>query len=161
MLVQESGFSRARFVPSRNCESRILIDLDETEGGYQHLLVFHNARLKFPNKLSPPRASRIVLHIHLTCIHLPFPIQIFHTSFMFARLSQVSRHLSRPLESYAQSSVSTSRSLLGGNIMTSVMSAGEKSKRMIHTAGCIIIGDEVLGGKVRSAERLAARHSPS
>lgn len=24
----------------------------------------------------------------------------------------------------------------------------ERSKRMIHTAGCIIIGDEVLGGKV-------------
>jgi hypothetical protein len=31
--------------------------------------------------------------------------------------------------------------------MTSV-TAAEKSKRMIHTAGCIIIGDEVLGGKV-------------
>ena len=31
--------------------------------------------------------------------------------------------------------------------MTSV-TAEEKSKRMIHTAGCIIIGDEVLGGKV-------------
>ncbi len=45
--------------------------------------------------------------------------------------------------------------------MTSVTSAEEKSKRMIHTAGCIIIGDEVLGGKVRSADRLAARHSPS
>lgn len=30
--------------------------------------------------------------------------------------------------------------------MTSVP-AEEKSKRMIHTAGCIIIGDEVLGGK--------------
>lgn len=27
-------------------------------------------------------------------------------------------------------------------------SAEERSKRMIHTAGCIIIGDEVLGGKV-------------
>ena len=26
----------------------------------------------------------------------------------------------------------------------------EKSKRMLHTAGCIIIGDEVLGGKVCS-----------
>lgn len=31
--------------------------------------------------------------------------------------------------------------------MTSV-TPEEKSKRMIHTAGCIIIGDEVLGGKV-------------
>ncbi|KAF6223833.1 hypothetical protein HO173_013164 [Letharia columbiana] len=27
------------------------------------------------------------------------------------------------------------------------VTAEEKSKRMIHTAGCIIIGDEVLGGK--------------
>ena len=27
-------------------------------------------------------------------------------------------------------------------------SAAERTKRMIHTAGCIIIGDEVLGGKV-------------
>ena len=33
--------------------------------------------------------------------------------------------------------------------MTSV-TAEEKSKRLIHTAGCIIIGDEVLGGKVCS-----------
>ncbi|MCJ1453141.1 hypothetical protein MMC28_003486 [Mycoblastus sanguinarius] len=31
--------------------------------------------------------------------------------------------------------------------MTSTSSAEERSKRMIHTAGCIIIGDEVLGGK--------------
>lgn len=30
--------------------------------------------------------------------------------------------------------------------MTSLIE--ERSKRMIHTAGCIIIGDEVLGGKV-------------
>lgn len=28
-----------------------------------------------------------------------------------------------------------------------MVSAQDKSKRMIHTAGCIIIGDEVLGGK--------------
>ncbi|KAI9797417.1 MAG: hypothetical protein M1835_000752 [Candelina submexicana] len=31
--------------------------------------------------------------------------------------------------------------------MTSAASPDEKSKRTIHTAGCIIIGDEVLGGK--------------
>lgn len=28
--------------------------------------------------------------------------------------------------------------------------AAERSKRTINTAGCIIIGDEVLGGKVSS-----------
>ena len=32
-------------------------------------------------------------------------------------------------------------------------SAEERGKRMIHTAGCIIIGDEVLGGKVSSDEK--------
>lgn len=41
--------------------------------------------------------------------------------------------------------------------MTSTV-AEERSKRMIHTAGCIIIGDEVLGGKVRSDRRVAARN---
>lgn len=39
--------------------------------------------------------------------------------------------------------------------MTSVTPEG-KSKRMIHTAGCIIIGDEVLGGKVRLRRMLDA-----
>ena len=38
-----------------------------------------------------------------------------------------------------------------------MVSAAEKNKRTIHTAGCIIIGDEVLGGKVRYATTL--RHS--
>ena len=65
--------------------------------------------------------------------------------FMFARLNQLSRHLSRPLPNYTHSSAATSRPL----IRTSIMAiAEEKTKRMIHTAGCIIIGDEVLGGKV-------------
>lgn len=32
--------------------------------------------------------------------------------------------------------------------MTSLIE--KRSKRMIHSAGCIIIGDEVLGGKVLS-----------
>lgn len=27
--------------------------------------------------------------------------------------------------------------------------ADDRSRRMINTAGCIIIGDEILGGKVR------------
>ena len=66
---------------------------------------------------------------------------------MFARLSQLSRHFSRPLNNYAHISAAASRS---GGIMTSV--ADERTKRMIHTAGCIIIGDEVLGGKVRLDE---------
>ena len=35
-----------------------------------------------------------------------------------------------------------------------MVSPEEKSKRKIHTAGCIIIGDEVLGGKVCFRYRL-------
>lgn len=41
------------------------------------------------------------------------------------------------------------------------VTAEEKSKRMIHTAGCIIIGDEVLGGKVCPNARLDAEYPPS
>ena len=44
--------------------------------------------------------------------------------------------------------------------------AEDRSKRMLHTAGCIIIGDEVLGGKVNALKSVescksladAARH---
>ncbi len=68
---------------------------------------------------------------------------------MFARLSQLSRHLSRPLPNYAHKSAASSRTAIERGIMTS--SADERNKRMIHSAGCIIIGDEVLGGKVGAA----------
>ena len=68
---------------------------------------------------------------------------------MFARLSQLSRHLSRPLPNYAHTSAASSRTAIESGIMTS--SADERNKRMIHSAGCIIIGDEVLGGKVGAA----------
>ena len=44
--------------------------------------------------------------------------------------------------------------------MTSVTSE-EKSKRLIHTAGCIIIGDEVLGGKVCLRTILDVENPPS
>ncbi|KAL8960016.1 MAG: hypothetical protein Q9193_003209 [Seirophora villosa] len=68
---------------------------------------------------------------------------------MFARIGQVARHLSRPLPNYAYPSAAlTARSLIAGNIMSSSAATAEnRSQRMIHTAGCIIIGDEVLGGK--------------
>ncbi|KAB8342774.1 hypothetical protein FH972_022372 [Carpinus fangiana] len=68
-----------------------------------------------------------------------------------ARLSSlVARHLSRPLPNYAHVAAAgrapRSSSAL---VMTShaAAAADERNKRMIHTAGCIIIGDEVLGGK--------------
>ncbi|KAK5144737.1 MoaB/Mog domain-containing protein [Cryomyces antarcticus] len=66
---------------------------------------------------------------------------------MFARLNQLARHISRPLPNFAHNSAAASR--LTSFIPTSsiMVSLEEKHRRMIHTAGCIIIGDEVLGGK--------------
>ena len=62
---------------------------------------------------------------------------------MLARVSQLTRHLSRQLPAYTHRSAAA----LSG-AMTS--STGDSlGKRMIHTAACLIIGDEVLGGKVR------------
>ncbi|KAI4228613.1 MAG: hypothetical protein L6R36_001469 [Xanthoria steineri] len=66
---------------------------------------------------------------------------------MFARLSQLTRHLSRPLPNYSNSPATAASRSLGGPSIMSTSAAEDRSKRMIHTAGCIIIGDEVLGGK--------------
>ena len=67
---------------------------------------------------------------------------------MFARLGQLARHLSRPLPNYAHTSAARA-GLFGGAAVDWPKMAAERNKRMIHTAGCIIIGDEVLGGKVK------------
>lgn len=73
---------------------------------------------------------------------------------MFSRLSQIARHFSSPagtapsLSAASGRRVSLSGYRVGGGIMAS--SAAEKNlARTIHTAACLIIGDEVLGGKVR------------
>ncbi|KAK7928148.1 molybdopterin binding domain protein [Apiospora marii] len=65
---------------------------------------------------------------------------------MFSRLSQVARHLSRPQPNLGHiSAAATSRSSgLASRIMAT---AEERNTRTIHTAACLIIGDEVLGGK--------------
>ncbi|KAH7017340.1 molybdenum cofactor synthesis domain-containing protein [Ilyonectria destructans] len=55
---------------------------------------------------------------------------------MFSRLAQITKHLSAP------AAASTRRYSLGR-----MASAGERNARTIHTAACLIIGDEVLGGK--------------
>jgi len=66
---------------------------------------------------------------------------------MFSRISQVARHLSRPLPNYTHNSAAGT---FASRIMTS-STADERNTRMIHTAACLIIGDEVLGGKVHIA----------
>ncbi|KAH8594520.1 MoaB/Mog domain-containing protein [Bisporella sp. PMI_857] len=70
---------------------------------------------------------------------------------MFSRLSQVARHFSRPLPNYAHTSAAAA--VRGTARMTSPSAAAtaaasnEQNKRTINTAACLIIGDEVLGGK--------------
>ncbi|KAF2723932.1 Molybdopterin binding protein [Polychaeton citri CBS 116435] len=66
---------------------------------------------------------------------------------MFTRVNQLARHLSRPLPNYLHNSAATRIPSLGHSAIASSSMAQERSRRMIHTAGCIIIGDEVLGGK--------------
>jgi len=65
---------------------------------------------------------------------------------MFSRLNQVARHFSRPLPNYLHNSAASASSGLSST--TSRAMAQERSKRLINTAACLIIGDEVLGGKV-------------
>lgn len=71
---------------------------------------------------------------------------------MFSRLNLLIRHLSRPVPNYALTSAAGHASSLASPLtaskMTSAVSPLEKSKRTIGTAACLIIGDEVLGGKV-------------
>lgn len=63
---------------------------------------------------------------------------------MFARLNSITRQLGRPLPiSLHQSAFAISRASLDGLKM-----AQANSSRTINTAACLIIGDEVLGGKV-------------
>lgn len=57
---------------------------------------------------------------------------------MFNRVSLLARHLNRPLPNYAHRSAASASRIIG---MT------PQQKSLIHTAGAIIIGDEVLGGK--------------
>jgi hypothetical protein len=64
---------------------------------------------------------------------------------MFSRLSQVARHLSRPAPHFAHSSAAF-RPVVSSSVMAA--SGAGQQKGLIHTAGCLIIGDEVLGGKV-------------
>ncbi|KAG4289136.1 hypothetical protein FPRO06_03958 [Fusarium proliferatum] len=59
---------------------------------------------------------------------------------MFSRISQVTRHLSAPV-------VGNTRRFALGRTMAPI-SADERNSRTISTAACLIIGDEVLGGKV-------------
>lgn len=62
---------------------------------------------------------------------------------MFSRISHVARHLSRPLPNYAHTSAAAAAAKVG-----MATTADERNARTVRTAACLIIGDEVLGGKV-------------
>ncbi|PGG98610.1 hypothetical protein AJ79_08814 [Helicocarpus griseus UAMH5409] len=70
---------------------------------------------------------------------------------MFGRVNQLVRHLSRPHPNYVHLSAvaaAAARTPRPASPMTSsTETALANSKRTIHTAACLIIGDEVLGGK--------------
>jgi hypothetical protein len=75
-----------------------------------------------------------------------FPLQAFIS--MFSRLTQVARHLSRPLPNYMHRSAAALTSSSQSTMTSSIPTVNAQGQRMIYTAGCLIIGDEVLGGKV-------------
>lgn len=66
---------------------------------------------------------------------------------MYARLNQLARHFSRPLPNYLHNAAPRLRP--SRSIAARAM-ASEQQKKMINTAACLIIGDEVLGGKVQT-----------
>ena len=77
---------------------------------------------------------------------------------MFVRVSQLARHLPRTPPNY----VLRSTAPVANSTMTSSTSLpvrGKEQKSMIHTAACLIIGDEVLGGKVGRYEAPRGLHS--
>jgi hypothetical protein len=71
---------------------------------------------------------------------------------MLPRLSQFARHFPKPGPCLGHISAApgsqSGASGVASKIMASALADGSKA-RTIHTAACLIIGDEVLGGKVR------------
>ncbi|KAI1416898.1 molybdopterin binding domain-containing protein [Hypoxylon sp. FL1857] len=66
---------------------------------------------------------------------------------MISRLSQLARHLSRPQPALGHFTSVASGPRSSGLASRIMASADERNSRTIHTAACLIIGDEVLGGK--------------
>jgi len=64
---------------------------------------------------------------------------------MFARLTQLTRHF--PSAQTVTRAVKPASPIFGLARARIMASADERNTRTIHTAACLIIGDEVLGGK--------------
>lgn len=69
---------------------------------------------------------------------------------MFSRISQLSRHLSSPTSNFSQSAAPTITK--SAPVLTAMSfplpKFYENKNKKIQTAACLVIGDEVLGGKV-------------
>ncbi|KAK0637163.1 MoaB/Mog domain-containing protein [Bombardia bombarda] len=71
---------------------------------------------------------------------------------MFSSIRHVARHLTRPLPNQAHTSAAVFASNTpthGLTMASSTVSPAERNSRTIYTAACLIIGDEVLGGKTK------------
>jgi hypothetical protein len=77
---------------------------------------------------------------------------------MFSRLSQLARHISSTPPPALWRPISVTGLARSSSIMASA-SADQRATRTIHTAACLIIGDEVLGGKVRLVYQACGRLS--
>ena len=109
------------------------------------------------SKGPPPLSSTSLLQPHFphfSLIHTPSlysSLILRLPTSMFGRLSQLTRHLSRPALSFSPAATSPlSSSSLSPLRTPSTMTlpAIANATKTIHTAACLIIGDEVLGGKV-------------
>ena len=69
---------------------------------------------------------------------------------MFSRVAQIARHLSRPVPLLQTTNKTSSRFVGAKRLGMASTTAEERSSKTIHTAACLIIGDEVLGGKASS-----------
>lgn len=82
-------------------------------------------------------ARSFILRLYKPSLHLP---SCFAARSMLPRLSQAARLFSSPS---SPTSIARLPSLLTGMALVH-----QRSSRTVHTAACLIIGDEVLGGKV-------------
>ncbi|OJJ37164.1 hypothetical protein ASPWEDRAFT_38820 [Aspergillus wentii DTO 134E9] len=94
--------------------------------------------------LSPPPSKS---HLHLRPLFSSPPPPLLQQPPMFSRLNQLTRQFTRPALRSASSISSPASSPLNRFPSTMTSSAVSNHSRTIHTAACLIIGDEVLGGK--------------
>ena len=96
-----------------------------------------------PVSLSHPRAG-----FSISLLSNPSPS-------MFARLTQLTRHLYRSPFTCPPAYFASSSRFSPSSVHLPKMTSSFPDKKTIHTAACLIIGDEVLGGKVTGPQNNA------